>query len=249
MDSLTRRSSLDKAKPISEIPYYLKCMIYGPEGVGKTTLAAGAPNVFYIDNERSSDTLRFTPGLQHTKVVFPDNTKELIQLTKEFRRSPKYDTLVLDSVSQLQDDQLLDHMNEKFKDKMSAVERHLPLFREFRISTQMLKELFRELQRCEKNVILIGHERKLTEKKDVNGEMVDRVVAIGVDMTPRLNDSVRRLTSNLFYMDVETSGLSGVTRKLYVNRTGLIRAKNRLGIQEPFLVNPSWKDLVKEPLK
>lgn len=249
MATLNGRSILDKAKPVNEWKLVFKGLIYGPEGVGKTTLAASFPGVLYVDNERSADVLSVTPGLQHTPLLRPENTKELQAIVRDFIRSVNYETLVIDSISQLQDDQLIDHMNEKFKDDKNNVNRHLPLFREFRISTQLIKEIFRDLQRTEKNVILIGHERKLTEKKDVNGEMVDRVVAIGVDMTPRLNESVRRLTSNLLYMDKESDLAGKTTRKLYVNATGLIRAKNRLGLQQPFLVNPSWKDLVKEPLK
>ena len=62
-----------------------------------------------------------------------------------------------------------------------------------------------------------------------------------------MNDAVSRLINIIAYYDKEVNNLRGgeVTRKLYVNSTGLIVAKNRLNIQQQFLVNPSWKDLVK----
>ena len=74
-----------------------------------------------------------------------------------------------------------------------------------------------------------------------------RLTRIIPDMTPRVNDAISRLINVIAYMDREVNNLKGgeVTRKLYVNSTGLIVAKNRLNIQQTFLANPSWKDLVK----
>lgn len=57
---------LDKAKPADELPRWMKLLLYGPPGAGKTELAAGAPKPFFLDFERSTETLRDHPTKQNS---------------------------------------------------------------------------------------------------------------------------------------------------------------------------------------
>lgn len=238
---------LDNVQRVSETAPYVKLLLYGPPGSGKTSFAAQAPRPLFLDFERSTEVLRYTPGYENTEVLVPKSVADFHAAIKD-APGAGFETIVIDSISQLQDFQLEKHMAEKFKDKKGDIKRYLPLFQEFRISTEVMKEAFRILQGMDINVILVAHARTHTEKREsAAGETVDRPVAIGPEMTPRVNEAARRLLNVLAYYEKEYNAIKKETvRKLYLNDSGLIRAKNRLGIQEIYLENPSWKTLFKD---
>ena len=152
-----------------------------------------------------------------------------------------YKTLIIDSVSQQQDVFLAQEMLEI--EKKTKRSRYLPLYQEYRISTEEMKESFRILQELPLNVVIIAHDRAIYKNEDT-GEL--KPIKIIPDMTPRVNDAISRLINVIAYLNVERSLKGEINRKLYVNSTGLITAKNRLNIHEEYLLNASWKDLVKE---
>jgi phage nucleotide-binding protein len=238
-----KESLWHKARSVDETPSLVKMLLYGPPGVGKTQFCADAPNPIWIDFERSTETLRWI-GRGDIKTVKPENRKEFLELIRTIYKT-EYETLVIDSVSQQQDIFLADEMKEIEEKTKGKRSRYLPLYQEFRISTEEMKEGFRILQNIPINVVIIAHDRYMYKTDSDSGDQ--RLVRIIPDMTPRVNDAISRLINVIAYMDREVNNLKGgeVTRKLYVNSTGLIVAKNRLNIQQTFLANPSWKDLVK----
>ncbi len=231
-------AALDDVVSVSDTEPFIKMLLYGPPGVGKTTFCAGAPKPLFIDFERSTETLRFTSGAESTAKIVPRDVAHLRQIMKELPES-EYETVIIDTLSQFQDSQLQEFMVKKFS--KTDDKRLLPLFQDFRISTELIKEICRDLQEMDINVVIIAHDRHLTEKTDAGTE---RVWAIRPEMTPRVGDSIRRLVNIVAYMqksrDIKTKTVS---RHLYVNESGKILAKNRLNIQDEYLVNPSWKTL------
>lgn len=235
-------AALDDAVSVDETPGYVKLLLYGPPGVGKTTFVSDAPNPLWLDFERSTETLRYLPGKGKIKKIIPRDANHLRQIIKELPSSD-FETVVFDSISQFQDFQLDEHMRTKFKGKPNDEGRYLPRFQDFRISTELLKELFRILQAMPIHVVLIAHDRLHTESRD---DGTTKSVAIRPDMTPRVNDAITRLINICAYLDKELTVKREVLRKLYVNSSGLILAKNRLNIQEIYLENPTWKTLIKD---
>lgn len=69
-----------------------KVVIYGPEGIGKTTFAASFPDPVFIDTEGS------TYHMDVKRVKKPDSWTELLTMVKQFSKSPGIcKTLVLDT--------------------------------------------------------------------------------------------------------------------------------------------------------
>lgn len=70
-----------------------KCILYGTEGIGKTTFASHFPNPVFIDTEGSTD------HLDVARTDKPSSWTMLISYVKEFANMPGgYQTLVIDTV-------------------------------------------------------------------------------------------------------------------------------------------------------
>jgi hypothetical protein len=108
---------------------------------------------------------------------------------------------------------------------------------DYKYATQVFTDLFGFLQDQPINVVIVGHERVFRDNESGN------ITGIVPDITPRLQQAVTRLVNVVGYLDAEPSQLKGVTRKLYLNKTKTIEAKNRLNIQDVFVENPEWKSI------
>ena len=74
----------------------LRCLIYAPEGVGKTTFAAGAPSPIFLDVEDGSHRLSVD------RFPVPESLEEVYEAIAEVEASGKYKTLVIDTLDALE---------------------------------------------------------------------------------------------------------------------------------------------------
>lgn len=235
----------DKAKTIDEIPAWIKLCLYGPQGAGKTALAATAPKPAWIDFERSSETLRSMPVQFHSiPILKPDSMDDVFEAVKDFPNSP-YETLVLDTGTNMQFFQLREEM-VKAKKKNASRDIYLPLFQEFRISSEMLYDIFVKLQDMEKHVIVICHEKE--EWEVINDTKV--LMNIRPDLTPAVASKLNGLLNFTGRLEYKAGmGSNPAKRILTVNPSGKITAKNRLGIQETSIENPILEKIFTESYK
>lgn len=70
----------------------LKTVIYGPEGIGKTSLASQFPNPVFIDTEGSTDHMDHVNRLKK-----PTSYTELIQMIDWVKQTRQFSTLVIDT--------------------------------------------------------------------------------------------------------------------------------------------------------
>jgi len=217
---------------VKNIKSYVKALIYGQAGSGKTRFCADSPLPFYFDFESSTETLRHWSKYKDIPVKKPHNVEELRKDVLLAVKDPTVETIIVDTITTSLDYYLRQHMDAvaNKRDKYSLYEA------DYKYATQVFTDLFGFLQDAPINVVIIGHERVSIDPES------NRINGIYPDITPRLQQAVTRLVNVVGYMQAIPAGIKGDTvRRLYVNRTNIIEAKNRLNIQETFIEQPEWK--------
>jgi phage nucleotide-binding protein len=210
---------------------WIKALIYGQAGSGKTRFCADAPKPFWFDFESSTETLRHWEDYKDIPVKKPFDVEEMKRDVQKAILDPEINTVVIDSITTCLDYYLRQYMARQKRDSYLLYEA------DYKYATQVFTDLFGFLQDAPIHVIVIGHERVIRDIESGN------ITGIYPDVTPRLQQSITRLVNVVGYMQAEPSQLKGTTRRLYVNRTKVIEAKNRLNLQQVYIENPSFKEL------
>lgn len=226
---------LEQAKPADELPYYVKLLLYGPPGAGKTYFAANAPNPTFVDVERSTETLRRVPDFRRIPVFTPKSFEEIDGYCREVVQKKKFDTIVIDTIGRAQSKQIREYLKAETQDGKKR-SKYLALWGDYRVSTNMLDEFFVFLQDAPINLIFVAH-----ADQDVDPE-TKNVKSIYPDLTPQLRAALTGLVNVVAYLDT-SAGLGQIERRLTVNPYNKIIAKNRLNIQESVIKNPDFKSI------
>lgn len=216
---------------VKEAPEFKRVLIYGAPGVGKTTFAAQAPNPVILDYENSSETLRNT---EYESIPLAGSKKELANYEDviAFIKNNPYDTIIVDSISSMYDTLLMEHMRKANRD------RHIALFGDFRKITNVLKDIFYELITVQKHIVLVAHQKELRNEEG-------RLLEVRPLLPPAAEASIERLINEVFYLEATTNLKGETERTMYTDSQGKILAKNRTGLSEPKIKNPTWKEIFK----
>lgn len=160
------------AKEITVDNLKLNVLIYGKSGTGKTSFACCFPKpyVFDFDNGMLSQRGR--------DVEFDtyDSYQEFEMKFAELERECVYDTIVLDSITTMQ---------EYLMDKILAANRRaMPTMNEWNVAIASLKDLFMRMTKIAKHTVVIAHEQVLQD--EITGEMLVRPVIFGKKLPPQL---------------------------------------------------------------
>lgn len=212
---------------------YIKALIYGQAGAGKTRFCADAPKPCWFDFESSTETLRHWPEYESIPVKKPLDIADLQRDVKAAVQDSEIETVVIDSITTG-----LDHyLRQRMRTVATKRDQFQPYEADYKYCTNVFSDLFDFLQDAPINVVIIGHERISRDPESGN------ITGIWPDVTPRLQQNIVRLVNVVGYFQIEPSQLKGATRRLYVNRTKIIEAKNRLNIRETYIDNPEWKEI------
>ena len=74
-----------------KVPHALKVIVYGPEGVGKSTFASNFPDPLFIDTEGS------TKGMDVKRMPVPTSWAMLLDEVLDVAQSKQCKTLVIDT--------------------------------------------------------------------------------------------------------------------------------------------------------
>jgi len=242
-------SVLTKARPISDVEAYIKWLLYGSKGAGKTYLAGRAPKPLFFDFERSTETLRYSEETKNVPVLQAgidfNSAQDIIDTVKAAIKS-NYETLVFDTATRMQIFQMQEYMlaieaaDVKKNGDKSTRTHYLPYQGDFRYSTELLDELFMILQQAPIHVVFTAHARNVYKTKS---DQTLELTGIIPDLTPALSGRLSGLVNVVGYMESSPDVQGRQKRKLYVNPGMIIEAKNRLGIQELSLDNPTFATL------
>lgn len=229
---------LDEAVILGQDEPFVKMVLHGSPGVGKTTFAAEAPEVTFVDFERSTDTLRHHEKFKQIPILRPKNMKQVFDYTKA--SVGKFQSIVFDTVSSMQLFYMREFMIEVER-KDGKRDKFLPYQGDYRYATNELTDFFLFLQEAPMNVIFCAHSDFITNEEG-------RVIEIRPSLTPRVWSNLKAFISVVAYMERKTSGIGAnakTERKLYLNSTNTIVAKNRLGIEVESITNPVYKEIFK----
>ena len=157
-------------KPINPTADACLCIfIYGPNGIGKTHLAATSPGKkLFLNDNGNWETLFKFPKAEWDVVEFPKKWKDMVSMWSD-PLLDQYDVLVMDNITGVARTLLMDAVTFIPADKAGRVSPESPGLRDYALASERLKSLmaaFKE-RRSKQHVIAIGHER--IDKDDVTG--------------------------------------------------------------------------------
>ena len=172
----------------------VKCLVYGQAGSGKTRLCATAPSPIIISAESGLLSLREF-DLPYIEVNSLSSLGDAYQWCVSSKEAHKYDTICIDSISEIAEVVLKDCLNGKSSDgkKVHGMQAYGKLKE---VMIELVKD-FRDLKG--KNVYLSAKEEKVKED-DFGGSFVYRLLMPGTKLAteiPYLFDEVFQLETFL----------------------------------------------------
>lgn len=182
---------------------YQTIAIYGPSGVGKSTLAATAPRPYFCDSNQGLLSIADRPGMEHVRGddIMPETAMQSLDEvyanmkgTGEKDWSKKYDTIVFDHFDDIQA-MILDNLVEKALAKDESREPDAIEQREWGIMATKLKRYLRKFKAVKATKILI-----ISEKEDFETGKVRP------NLSGQLKDQLNYFCDHVFYMRFGSKG-------------------------------------------
>lgn len=245
--------------PIRDKPQYMKALVYGKPGVGKTTLVAQAqkipgmsPVLFMTPDQAEADTLR--KEAPDAQVAFIRKFSQFDQIYKAAAKLSAagtpipFKTFVVDTGTEAQKLSMNDIMTALLisgRPGGGEVNFDVPSMREWGESISQMRTLVRHFRDLPVNFIMNCHEAEAKDNRSINW--------IVPDLPGKLKNQVCGMFSNVFYLGVErttvTEGRSKIVeaerRILLTGLTEGYLAKSRTGLFERVVQEPKLEDLYK----
>lgn len=213
-------------------------LLYGQTGIGKTTFAAKANKVLILNLENGLKGIDLKEsGAFATSHV--QSYSEALSLMKKFIEQDRFQTLVVDSVTRMQD-LMIKAICEAENKKSLADFAYGAGYGKFAAESQLFCEVMDAIKGSGKNVILIAHEQ-IETFQDPENEPYDR---FNVSLDKRIAEKVRAAVDHVWYMHHEKTIKESETGKnkakhrgrilVQTSATGGVVAKTR-GVRDQFI--------------
>ena len=231
-----------------------KLVLYGVEGIGKTSLAAQTPDPLFIDTEGG------TAHLDVRRLQKPETWEELIALIREVAATPDVcRTLVIDTADWAEQ-MAIDHICQKFKQP------GLESFGYGKGYTFLAEEFSRMLAACDdvilsgKNVVITAHARqRRVELPDETGGFDVWGLKLSKQCAPLLKewpDALLFINYKTYVVATDSNShkAQGGKRVIYTTHSPVWDAKNRHNLPEEMdlsyaSIAPVFGDRVAQPAK
>lgn len=213
-----------------------RVIIYGPEGVGKSTLASGFPNPVFVDTEE---------GTAHLDVarVQVKNLVEIEELvTSLLREKHDFKTLVLDTIDWAEQLMINAIIQEKNDPRIKNIE-DFGFGKGYVVASNRMGEFLKKLNALMEigmNVVLLGHSRRV---KFELPESVGSYDKYELKLTKHCSPLVKEWSDAILFMNFITStqdgkGIGGEARMVYTSPQAPWEAKNRYNLPSTLPADP-----------
>lgn len=211
-------------------------LLYGPPKSGKTVFAAGAPDPFIIMTDIDGEiSLRNHPELSDVPWTLAHTYKEVVEVLKWLKKEkPPYKTIIIDTLSGLQETQRLEQAGIQLGDTSWKLNEHIYTVNNFRL-TQVVRALLELKVLNGYNIIFLVH-----LKEELVGSQENRRVMSRPGLSPALLSAVAAHVNAFF--SLENKGAD--ERQLTVKGNQLHMAESRYRFPKPIYKNPTWDTLL-----
>lgn len=207
-----------------------KCVVYGPEGVGKSTLASNLPAPVFIDTEGSTAQLDVARVEAHS-------WREIQQALSEIHKLSEFQTVVLDTIDwaeRLATTDLLHRTGKASIEDFGYGKGWVQVAEEI---GKLLSNLD-QIVRGGKHVVLLAHSKVVRfAAPDLQGEHDRYELKLSKQSSPLVKewaDAILFLNfkTKVVEVDGKKKGLGGKERVINTSHTAAYDAKNRHGLPE-----------------
>lgn len=227
--------------PVSEIDLYMKLLVYGPTGVGKTTLAGtlDPPGTLFVNIEGGMLSVADTAAQATKQLRNVGEVEEVMNaLAQKSDEFAWVTTVVVDSATELQTLSLEGLVGAaKKKDRSRNID--VVNLQDYGHSTTQLKRVLRGFRDMERHVIFTALSKDVIKR----GSDPPRLEAVVPTLTSKLSASLMGYMDFVWYMDVAVDGSRGVITKdtfPYKAKTRGHRFSKAIG---PYVTDPNLATL------
>lgn len=234
-----------EAQDITLVGEPLRLVVYGAEGVGKTTLAMEFPRPLVINTDDGLISVTYAAGgaVDGTQFV-PEGYRSVEEIVRFIRsHADDYDTVVIDDVSTLCDDLLdeltAEHAKAEAHKKRPLLMENIPEQIEYQGNQQQLRRLLKALRQTKKHVVVIGGLR-----------IEDKTEKHVIDVSPKAQRIIGKwchVIGELVSDTFDELG-PGTHRVLFTEPSRTRQAKARFAELRPNVVDPDFASLW-DPIK
>lgn len=230
-------SIVDRINSVDELEPWLKVLVYGDPGAGKTVLACTAPKPLLLDVENGRISLANHPELSHVKILPIQSFNDLDDVFWELKKGniPDVETVIIDTISELQRrnmDEILISAHAKDNNRNAF----LPHQGDYKYNTEIMRRLIVEFRDLEMNLVVTAHR---IEDKDDNGR-----VFVRPQVTPALATTLKGVFSIQGFLTYEFDDEGNFKNSLQVRQTRRVEAKTRVGGLPPNIEMPKFQTLL-----
>lgn len=218
-----------------------KVCINGPEGVGKTTLAAALPSPIFLDAEGGTDHL----DVNRVEISSMEEAREVVQYLKKEKHDFK--TLVLDTIDWVEGKLIKEMCAEHNTDSITKVEGGYG--KGFEILAERTLDFLSTLDSLRKvkgmHIVLLAHTKIQKFEDPQLAASYDRYQ---LKMEKKTSALIKEWVDALLFLNYDTKladqkgtmekkrGVQGKQRILHTSRTAAFDAKNRHGLPDEIKV-------------